>query len=118
MALVTYHPSLAAPSSAIDQATLYVTTKSLYTQALASFPDSLLLVQAGIIIASYEYASRKINEAFCSISICARIGYALGLHLVNLKEATDHSSQAAEKHNTWWGIVIAERSDLESYYLY
>lgn len=116
MALVTYHPSLVASSSAVDQATLYLTTKSLYTQALASFPDSLLLVQAGIIIASYEYATRRINEAICSISVCARMGYATGLHLLSLTEGSNHSSQVAEKNNTWWGVVITERLDLESYY--
>ena len=114
MALVTYIPSLATSSSAVDPATLYLTTKSLYTQTLASFPDSLLLVQAGIIIASYEYATRMINEAFCSISVCARMGYATGLHRLNLTEGSDHSSQAAEKNNTWWGVVITERSGLES----
>lgn len=116
MALVTYIPSLATSSSAVDPATLYLTTKSLYTQTLASFPDSLLLVQAGIIIASYEYATRMINEAFCSISVCARMGYATGLHRLNLTEGSDHSSQAAEKNNTWWGVVITERSGLEWYY--
>jgi len=117
MALVTYHPSLVASSSAVDQATLYFTTKSLYTQALGSFPDSFPLIQAGIIIASYEYATQRINEAFCSINVCARMGYAIGLHLVSLTEGSDLYSQAAEKNNTWWGIVIAERSDLELYYL-
>lgn len=116
MALVTYHPSLVASSSAIDQATLYLTTKSLHTQALASFPGSLHLVQVGILIAIYEYATGRINEALCSISLCARIGYATGLHLLSFTEGSDHSSQVAEKNSTWWAVVITERLVLASYY--
>jgi hypothetical protein len=109
MALVTYHPSLVMSSSTVDQETLYLTTKSLYAQAKSTFSDSLPLIQAGIIIASYEYATQRVDEAFCSISVCARMGYASGLHAVSLTEGSDHHPQTAEKNNTWWGIVIAER---------
>jgi hypothetical protein len=116
MALVTYHPGLVLPSSGVDHATLYFTTKSLYTQAQGSFANSLPLIQAGIIIASYEYATQRINEAFCSIGVCARMGYAAGLHLVSLTEESHYCCQAAERYNTWWGIVITERSDPELYY--
>lgn len=111
MCLITYHPGLAKGSSAIDHATLYLTTKSLYTQIQSSFPNSLHLIQAGIIIASYEYATKKINDAFASIGVCARMGYAARLHIVNLVEGLDpmEYSQADEELATWWGIVIAER---------
>ncbi|KAJ5306859.1 hypothetical protein N7508_005874 [Penicillium antarcticum] len=112
MALVTYHPSLVTSSSAVDQATLYFTVKSLYSQTLASFPDSLHLVQAGTIIASYEYATRRIHEAFFSISVCARMGYTIGLHLLSLTGRSDNPSQATEKSDTWWGVVITERTIL------
>lgn len=99
MGLVTYRPHLAMSCSVVDPMTLYLTTKSLFTQAQSSISRSLPLIQAGIIIANYEYATQKINEAFASIAVCARMGYAAGLHLGNL----------AEEANTWWGIVIAER---------
>ncbi|KAJ5187707.1 hypothetical protein N7449_010701 [Penicillium cf. viridicatum] len=41
------------------------------------------------------------------------MGYAARLHLVNLVEGLDpmEYSQADEELATWWGIVIAERSD-------
>ncbi|KAF4768264.1 hypothetical protein HAV15_002727 [Penicillium sp. str.  len=111
MCLITYHPGLAESSSAIDHATLYLTTKSLYTQIQSSFPPSLHLIQAGIIIASYEYATKKINDAFASIAVCARMGYAARLHLINLVEGLDPMEylQAEEQLSTWWGIVITER---------
>ncbi|KAJ5876806.1 hypothetical protein N7455_000271 [Penicillium solitum] len=112
MCLITYHPGLAESSSAIDHATLYLTTKSLYTQIQSSFPPSLHLIQAGIIIASYEYATKKINDAFASIAVCARMGYAARLHLINLVEGLDPMEylQAEEQLSTWWGIVITERT--------
>ncbi|KAJ5497894.1 hypothetical protein N7453_006945 [Penicillium expansum] len=111
MCLITYHPGLAKDSSAIDQATLYLTTKSLYTQIQSSFPHSLHLIQAGIIIASYEYATNRINDAFASIGVCARMGYAARLHLVRLVGELDtvEYSQAEEELGIWWGIVIVER---------
>lgn len=111
MCLITYHPGLAKSSSAIDHATLYLTTKSLYTQIQSSFSPSLHLIQAGIIIASYEYATKKINDAFASIAVCARMGYAARLHLINSVEGLDPMEylQAEEELSTWWGIVITER---------
>jgi hypothetical protein len=111
MCLITYHPGLAKSPSVIDQVTLYLTTKSLYSHIQSFFPHSLHLIQAGIIIASYEYATNKINDAFASIAVCARMGYAARLHLVSLAEGLDpmQYSQAEEELSTWWGIVIAER---------
>ncbi|KAJ5180735.1 hypothetical protein N7492_003945 [Penicillium capsulatum] len=109
MGLVTYHPEIVEPSTIIDQTTLYLTTKSLFTQVQSSFPGSRALIQAGVIIASYEYATQRTNEAFASIGICARMGYAAGLDIGSRTEGSDHDSQA-EEASTWWGIVIAERT--------
>lgn len=112
MCLITYHPGLVARnSSPVDQATLYLTTKTFYAQIQSSFPHSLHLIQAGIIIASYEYATKKVNDAFASIGVCARMGYAARLHLASPIEGSDprQYSQAEEELSTWWAIVIAER---------
>ncbi|KAF7585881.1 hypothetical protein BBP40_009941 [Aspergillus hancockii] len=113
MCLITYHPELTTQAlSPIDQATLYLTTKSLYTQVQSTFPASLHLIQAGVLISAYEYATRKPHDAFASISICARMGYAARLHLASPVEGLDPIThlQAEEETNTWWGIVICERT--------
>ncbi|KAJ6107745.1 hypothetical protein N7523_009068 [Penicillium sp. IBT 18751x] len=110
MCLVTYHPEFTQQLQPIDQDTLYLTAKSLITQVQTSFPPSLPLIQAGVIIAAYEYASGKLHNAVSSIGNCARMGYTIGLHLARPVETADPvPSLQTEEFNTWWGIIICER---------
>jgi len=110
MCMITYHPEFASQSQSIDQATLYLTAKSLLTQVQTSFPPSLHLIQASVIIAAYEYANGKIHNALVSIGSCARMGYTIGLHLASPVDIVDSDTCfEAEKCNTWWGIIICER---------
>lgn len=114
MCLITYHPELVQRvPEPIDMATLYVTTKTLFAQVQASFTPTLHLIQASTIIAAYEYATGKFDDAFTTIGLCARIGYASRLHLTSPESGMDRSAQlqAEEEGNTWWGIVACERFD-------
>lgn len=110
MCLITYHPDFSQHPRPIDQDTLYLTTKSIVTQVQTSFPPSLPLVQAGVILAAYEYANGKIHNALSSIGNCARMGYTIGLHLARPVEAAESIPPLqTEESNTWWGIIICER---------
>lgn len=114
MCLMTYHPDLVPPSAnSLDQETLYVTTKTLFGLVQASFPPSLHLIQATMIMATYEYANGKTNDAFASIGLCARMGYAAHIdnaHPSQKMEAEEYSENEA-KANTWWNILMCERYD-------
>ncbi|KAJ5134267.1 hypothetical protein N7526_005632 [Penicillium atrosanguineum] len=110
MCLIAYHPDFSRQPQPIDQDTLYLTAKSIVTQVQTSFPPSLPLVQAGVIIAAYEYANGKIHNAISSIGNCARMGYTIGLHLARPVKAADPVPPLqTEESNTWWGIIICER---------
>lgn len=114
MCLITYHPDLVPPSAhSLDQETLYVTTKTLFGLVQASFSPSLHLIQATMIMATYEYANGKIHDAFASIGLCARMGYAAHIDNVHpVQEMGDEEYlEAEEKANTWWNILICERYD-------
>ncbi|GAM41448.1 hypothetical protein TCE0_042r14577 [Talaromyces pinophilus] len=115
MCLMTYHPDLVPPSAnSLDQETLYVTTKTLFGLVQASFPPSLHLIQATMIMATYEYANGKTNDAFASIGLCARMGYAAHIdnaHPSQKMEAEEYSENEA-KANTWWNILMCERTFL------
>lgn len=114
MCLITYHPDLGTSSAhSIDQETLFVTTKTLFGLVQASFPPSLHLIQATMIMATYEYASGKINDAFASIGLCARMGYAARIDTAHpVQEMEDEEYlKAKERTNTWWSILICERYD-------
>lgn len=116
MCLITYHPqALEKPLPGIDQESLYIATKSLFGQVqTASFMQgqpSVSLIQAGILIAIYDYARGMANSAYLSISICARMGYAAGIH--EQTRPPGRGALSKEEGNTWWGILIWERYSLQ-----
>ncbi|RAO65524.1 uncharacterized protein BHQ10_001536 [Talaromyces amestolkiae] len=114
MCLITYHQDLVPPSAhPLDQETLYVTTKTLFGLVQASFPPSLHLIQATLIMATYEYANGKIHDAFASIGLCARMGYAARIDTAQAEQKMEDEEylEAQEKSNTWWSILICERYD-------
>ena len=112
MCLITYHPDLVSPSAhPLDQETLYVTTKTFFGLVQASFQPSLQLIQATMIMATYEYANGKIHDAFASIGLCARMGYAAHIDSAHPSREMEHEeySENEEKANTWWNVLICER---------
>ncbi|RDK38385.1 hypothetical protein M752DRAFT_307687 [Aspergillus phoenicis ATCC 13157] len=116
MCLITYHPefSYRQDIERIDQASLYLTTKSLFTQVQSSSPDSLRLIQAGIIIAIYEYSSGRNNDAFATIGYCARMGISSRLHLTTPFQATGGpTAMQEEESNTHWGIFISRAPEIQ-----
>ncbi|KAK6835030.1 hypothetical protein PG987_009724 [Apiospora arundinis] len=96
------------------QQSLYMTTKSLFAQVQSTIPPSIRLVQAGMLIALYEYTQGEADQAFITISLCARLAYAARLHRSagRCSDGWDRHGarpEALEASNTWWGIVIWER---------
>jgi hypothetical protein len=64
-------------------------------------------------MATYEYANDRIHDAFTSIGLVARMGYAA--HIDNARPVSDMGDEeyieAEEKANTWWSILVCERYD-------
>jgi hypothetical protein len=111
MCLITYYSSQITPQH-INQDAMYLTTKMLFAHVQAFMSSSLNLIQAGILISIYEYAHCKLDTAYNSITNCAKMAHAIGLH--KLKSSLDPQEHEAglkgeEERNTWWGIVIYER---------
>ncbi|KAK8047714.1 Zn(II)2Cys6 transcription factor [Apiospora saccharicola] len=105
------------PNDTSDDQSVYLATKSLFTQVQSSSPASihLNLIQAGLLIAFYEYTRGQPDQAFMTVSLCARLGYAARINrpVGGLSEPDHHYStrwaQTREASNTWWGVVIYER---------
>lgn len=114
--LVTYHPkSIGKLVPGADHESLYIATKSLFSQVQAAVSvqgqPSISLIQACIITAVYEYARGMVDRALLTIGICARMGYAAGIH-----ERTSQPGKGTlskEERNTWWATLIYERYILQ-----
>ena len=91
---------------------LYSTLKNIYSSLLSTGNVTTEIVQAGIIIAAYEYCQAMHQDAWLSIGTCARLGQVLGLHLFIRKPMPPEPENRAEfemRRCTWWGVVVLER---------
>ncbi|KAL4802429.1 hypothetical protein BDV18DRAFT_146724 [Aspergillus unguis] len=114
MCLVTYCPRPRQETKPLDMTALFLATKSLFSQAQALGRPSLTLIQAGFILAVFEYARGEPEHAFISIGAVGRMAYAANIkHPCSLpsRVSTDGEINALEEEhgNTWWGILLAER---------
>lgn len=125
MYMITRAPALGyqaryAATRSVDQQTLYLTAKSLFAQVQGCCPPSVLLIQASIMLAVYEYAHGLLENAFATITGSARMAFAARIHTgdhcpTQMTRTASHDAEAdfcqrtQEGANTWWGIVICER---------
>ncbi|KAL2839260.1 hypothetical protein BJY01DRAFT_28697 [Aspergillus pseudoustus] len=114
--LITYIPNTDSRTqhrgtSPITRQSLYLATKALLAQVQGSMKPSVPLIQATLLLATYEYASGRPEAALATIATCARMAYVARIH-IRLQDTTDSTSrlEAEEAWNTWWGIVISERA--------
>jgi hypothetical protein len=123
--LITYAPALGYRSERVadpsaEQRFLYLTARSLFTQVQVSSSPSVPLIQAGLLLAVYEYMHGRPDDAFVTIAVSTRMAYAARIHGLERQQAhlTHNSGHIGENHfvlqaeeaaNTWWGIVIYER---------
>ncbi|KPM44063.1 hypothetical protein AK830_g2441 [Neonectria ditissima] len=110
----TGDPGTAPDSRLSGHRSLHLATKALFSQVQACFSPSVPLIQAGLLLALYEYAHGRPDDAFASIAGCARMGYAAHLHRgkpTRTGESIDSDAlvEAEEAANTWWGLIIYER---------
>lgn len=101
-------------STETNSQSLYLTAKYLFAQVQCTLPPSVHLIQAGLLIAIYEYTRGQPDQALITISLCARLAYAARIHQsarvhANSLDVRRTRSEAREEANTWWGIVIYER---------
>lgn len=116
---------LTASDAHTDQQSLRRTTNRLVTLVQESYPTSIPLIQSRLLLAIYDYAHGRPEDAFQAIAGCARMAYAARIHLhflsacrkdtitssanIKARSGPDGLLQATEAANTWWGIIICER---------
>ncbi|KAM0476127.1 hypothetical protein ACHAPX_006544 [Trichoderma viride] len=88
---------------------LYHTVKHFYLEVEGSF--SLLVLQAGILVALYELGHGIYPATFLSIGQCARYAHALGINTSHMVPLTKVLTllEVEERRRVWWAIVILDR---------
>ncbi|KAI9705855.1 MAG: hypothetical protein M1836_005261 [Candelina mexicana] len=96
-----------APSA---QTQLYLTTKQFYFMVESKGIFSLQLMQAAILLATYEIGHAIYPAAYLSVGHCARLGHALGIH--NKKNAlfmigrVSSWTESEERRRVWWAVIF------------
>ncbi|KAL6899970.1 hypothetical protein GGI43DRAFT_384145 [Trichoderma evansii] len=101
--------TLPLPDQPNPRTALYHTVKHFYLEVEGSF--SLLVLQAGILVALYELGHGIYPAAFLSIGQCARYAYALGINTSHTVLATRVLTlvEVEERRRVWWAIIILDR---------
>ncbi|KAK9370572.1 C6 transcription factor [Lipomyces kononenkoae] len=106
------HASASNPETDDTQSHLYHLFKYLFSLLQHSRPLSLELVQSGLLLVVFELGASLLNAASMSISICARLAYALGLNVnVLLTDELYFTEwiELEERQRVWLGIYMLDR---------
>ncbi|KAL2127946.1 hypothetical protein VTI74DRAFT_9936 [Chaetomium olivicolor] len=89
---------------------LYHTIKHFYLEVESAF--SILVLQAGVLVALYELGHGIYPAAYLSIGACARYAHALGINATMRTVPTRRVLtlvEVEERRRVWWVIVILDR---------
>ncbi|KAI9714596.1 MAG: hypothetical protein M1812_006401 [Candelaria pacifica] len=95
------------------QTQLYLTSKQFYFMVESRGIFSLQLMQAAILLATYEIGHAIYPAAYLTVGHCARLGHALGIH--NKKNATamigrvSSWTEMEERRRVWWAVILLDR---------
>lgn len=106
------------PRDRHDLDRLYHTTKGFYFIFMSTGRSSIEVIQAGLLLAFYEYCQALHDATYQTLGACARMGYSLGLDKSLSQDTfpdTQDNSVAERQRQVWWGIIILERISMLEY---
>lgn len=106
MKLITAFPPVGPRS---PRTALYHATKHFYVVVEDSL--SILVLQAGLLVALYELGHGIYPAAFLSIGACARYAYALGINVSQtvFTKRVITLVEVEERRRVWWALVVLDR---------
>lgn len=112
--LVTLRPQGMPQQSFVCLRTLYQSVRISFTRVQAIICGSAFLIQAGVIVAAYEYACRRPGTAHVSMGACTRMLSIAGTNSYNKHQQTNDrtissTAQAQDELNMQMAVTIMER---------
>jgi Fungal specific transcription factor domain/Fungal Zn(2)-Cys(6) binuclear cluster domain len=111
MYLITHIPTQ-VPSSNESLDSVYFTAKSAWTRLQMLREPSIVFIQAGLLLATYESGQASVETSRSTMVACAELGYKMRLDKsIRRKVGEDLCGQNELKlrRRLWWGIVMLER---------
>lgn len=109
--LLTLSMKLSSSNVEVAETDLYRAVKQLHFEAESCGTLSILVLQAGVIIALYELGHAIYPAAYLSVGRCAR--YAIGLGLDQTASTVGEMklpwNEEEECRRVWWSILILDR---------
>lgn len=84
---------------------VYNVCKSIFSLIQTFRRDTLCILQSGLLLAVYEQGSGHLSDAYLTLSTCASLGYAIGLH----KLSDSNTSDGEERKRVWWATYLLDR---------
>lgn len=103
------------PSAADQNAgiSVYATCKDQLMLFLSSGETGLYFIQAGVLIAFFEYMKDQADNAYATLAVCARMAHIQGFHQPRHSSPISHEGNAVAlldaQNKTWWALVMLER---------
>lgn len=101
------------PASQNPQTAFYVAVREYHFFVESAGILSLQLLQAGILLAVYEFGHAIFPNAYVTIGRCAKIGHAMGIHhgasAPPLLGPPASWTELEERSRVWWAVFLLDR---------
>lgn len=101
------------PTLQNPQTTFYVAVREYHFLVESAGTLSLHLLQAGLLLAIYEFGHAIFPNAYITIGRCARIGHAMGIHhgasAPPLLGPPTSWTEMEERSRVWWAVFLLDR---------
>lgn len=95
------------------QTSFYLSVKEYHSVVESAGLLSVNLVQAGILLAVYEFGHAIFPAAYITIGRCAKVGQAMGIHHgaspLQMLGSPSSWSEMEERNRVWWAVLLLDR---------
>jgi hypothetical protein len=102
---------MVSKKSDIEQRDMYLRAKRWFLELEIGGGFSVQMLQAGLLVALFEFGNAIFPSAYISVGTCARLGVAFGFDMDEEIEKLGwlNRVEVEEGRRAWWGILALDR---------